>query len=313
MRGRFFRQFLIAFTGVLLGTNPGYWFMLRAQETPASVSKAPQAFPRPISKYELRLGNKCLCFDPNSKADLEELGRALKDSGVDDKDATGLVTAAERRFRRGLRLLGRLVDEVSVCLQTDQRKALVASLLETVEAINNGQRPPVPERMDVLQTPWFFRRQFHRPVAQGETPATNLEAGEQKDLSRLHPLPSTFWRLPPAIAGQDLYDGFGRTNWFPIENKLCDYSGPKESYGLNPGFEVVSDGVKIKLKFAEISSEPFATRIFDALGYNVDPTDYAPRVKVRYARALFIEFNLRKSLSTRFTFLGLLPLYKMEL
>ena len=67
------------------------------------------------------------------------------------------------------------------------------------------------------------------------------------------------------------------------------------------------------MKFAEISSEPFAARIFDALGFHVDPTDYSPLIKVRYSRRIFQEFNLRKPLETHFTFLGVVPLFTLEL
>jgi hypothetical protein len=53
------------------------------------------------------------------------------------------------------------------------------------------------------------------------------------------------------------------------------------------------DGLRIKIKFAETHSEPFASRIFDALGYNVDPTDYSRALKLKYDRRFFAEFNSR--------------------
>jgi hypothetical protein len=94
---------------------------------------------------------------------------------------------------------------------------------------------------------------------------------------------------------------------------LCEYAGPKESFGRNPGFEIESNGTRLKVKFTELSSEPFAARIFDALGYHADPTDYIPTVKVRYSRRILQEFNSRKPLRTRFTLLRFIPLFTMEL
>jgi hypothetical protein len=186
-------------------------------------------------------------------------------------------------------------------------------LLETVAALNNDQRPPIPATIDVLETPWVSIRQMHRPVGRGHTPATNLAPGPQSDLSRLDPLPSTWWHRPSNIPDADLYHGFGRTNRLHLENTVCEYSAPKRSFGLNPGFEVDADGLSIKLKFAEVSSEPFVTRIFDALGFHADSTDYAPSVKIRYDRRIFQEFHSRRPFHTRFTSLAFIPLYTLEL
>lgn len=52
--------------------------------------------------------------------------------------------------------------------------------------------------------------------------------------------------------------------------------------------------------------------MFHALGYNVEPTDYSPGLKIKYDRRLFTEFNSRKSVDTRLTLLGVLPLYTIH-
>jgi hypothetical protein len=57
------------------------------------------------------------------------------------------------------------------------------------------------------------------------------------------------------------------------------------------------NGQRIKIKFAETHSEPLTSRIFDALGYNVDPTDYSPGIKFKYDRRFFEEFNSRRPMS----------------
>jgi hypothetical protein len=69
----------------------------------------------------------------------------------------------------------------------------------------------------------------------------------------------------------------------------------------------------VKLKFAEISSEPFAGRIFSALGYHADPTDYVRKVRVCYDRGILREFNSRKPMEVHFKVLIVAPVYTLEL
>ncbi|HLH55669.1 MAG TPA: hypothetical protein VKY92_18865, partial [Verrucomicrobiae bacterium] len=179
--------------------------------------------------------------------------------------------------------------------------------------MDNLSRSPLPQKVDFFETPLLFLGRLSRPVGRGKTAASNLEASTETDLSLLDPLPGSFWRRPSSISTQDLYHGFGRTHLLLDPESVCTYAGPKESFGRNPGFEIENSGVKLKLKFAEVSSEPFAARIFDAVGFHVDPTDYAPQVKVRYSRRIFQEFNQRKPLQTRFTLFGFIPLFTLEL
>ena len=73
------------------------------------------------------------------------------------------------------------------------------------------------------------------------------------------------------------------------------------------------EGSSIKLKFGEVSSEPFAARIFWALGYHVEPTDYARQVKVRYDRRLFQDFHSRQELKVRFTLLHFFTIHTIQL
>ena len=82
---------------------------------------------------------------------------------------------------------------------------------------------------------------------------------------------------------------------------------------MNPGYEVEADGEHVKLKFGEQSSEPLVTRMFWALGFNADPTDYAAAVKVAYDRRIFTEFNSRQPVCTTFTLLWVIPIYTMNL
>jgi hypothetical protein len=144
-------------------------------------------------------------------------------------------------------------------------------------------------------------------VGRGTTIATNLAAapGENNDPSQCDPLPSSFWTRPPNIADQDLYIGFGRSQVPSLADELCTYDGPKTSSGTRAGFDVECNGTRYKIKFGEVSSEPFTARLFHALGYHVDPTDFTPQVKVRYDRRVLREFNLRRPLTMRVRPLGI--------
>jgi hypothetical protein len=193
-----------------------------------------------------------------------------------------------------------------------QREQFTRDLLETVLAINNNQRAPVPRHFDVLMVPQALS-QLIRPIGIGETPATNLQPGPPDDLSRRDPLPSSFWSRPADISAEDLSKGFGRATTPDIAGKLCHYAAPKETAGMNPGFEVECEGERVKVKLGEFSSEPLVTRMFWALGFHADPTDYAAGVKVAYDRRMFSEFNSRQPVKTTFTVLFFIPVYTMDL
>ena len=266
-------------------------------------------------RYELRVGPMQFGFDPSDRSQLLRLGQqveaALDDRTIDSAGASG--ENQQKRARRGLVEILDLTRQLLDSAQVSEQEHARALLLEAVAAVNNLERPPVPETVDFFETPWFFIKRLSRPVGHGRNLADDLQPGDSSDSSRRDPVTSTFWRRPDSIPDQDLYHGFGRTNLLLQSDAVCTYAGAKESFGRNPGFAVECDGVKLKLKFAEVSSEPFAARIFDALGYHADVTDYSPGVKVRYSRRLLQGFNSRKPLETHFTFLRVVPLFTLQL
>lgn len=279
-------------------------------------------FARP--SYELRLGSTRIRFDPALDRDLVQL-RAQVAAALDTGNAVAQSSKTQnKKHRRGLKEIERLTEAVLNSADLQARNEHILSLLETVAAVNNDQRPPLPKRIDGLEALFALFTRLHVPVGEGRNPAfnlhspiaaptSNLTSRTGQDLSRVDPLPSTFWRRPPDIPAADLYHGFGRSQPLGLEAEICSYAAPKETYGLNPGFLVTCQGQKVKLKFAEISSEPFATRIFFALGYHIDPTDFAWHVKVRYDRRILLEFNSRRKMEIHFTALFFLPLYTLEL
>jgi hypothetical protein len=152
------------------------------------------------------------------------------------------------------------------------------------------------------------------PVAKGRRPASNLERGaESTDSSRRDPEASTFWRRPADIVSLDLRGGFGRPELPVFDGTIWEYAGPKTSYGGNPGYEVRRGETTIKVKFGETRSEPFTARIFWALGYHADPTDYTSGLRVRYDRRLLREFHLRKEITTTFRLFWFIPVHTMHL
>lgn len=226
-------------------------------------------------------------------------------------DPRGMISSRERR---GLEELSRLAKEA---LQADSVEAhvfLVQQIREVQMAMQTNHRSPLPEKVGLLTfwSPLF--KNLDRSIGKGTTPARNLSTNDvtETDLSRLEPKPSTFWRPPSHIAGQDLYVGFGRSKLPHFEKMIVTYQSPKTSFGMRPGFEVELDDVRYKVKFGEIHSEPFAARIFHVLGYHVDPTDYSSSVRLRYDRRLFREFHLRKPMTMRIQPFGI-PNYIVQL
>jgi hypothetical protein len=197
---------------------------------------------------------------------------------------------------------------------------------EIAGAICNNHRSPSPPYMDLLQPPLYYMDYAHNPIATGHRIASNLkpsnpqppEGHVHSQLSTQHsqlnndPLPSTFWVRPQSIGQRDLYHGFGRKELTDFESSLWTYAGPKTSYGGCPGFEAQSDSGRIKVKFAETTSEPFTARIFWALGYHVEPTDYVHSLKLKYDRRFFREFHMRKDVQMKVRAL-FIPLHTVNL
>jgi hypothetical protein len=192
---------------------------------------------------------------------------------------------------RGLREMLRISEQIPLA-SISERTDLHHQILEIAAAIANNHRPPIPSYVGLPDLPFRFIDSLSNPVARGHKPAANLcDSPGLSDLSLLDPKASTFWRRPNSIRSADLRLGFDRGGFLPeFDRQLWTYQGPKTAGG-NPGCELISGGQNIKVKFAETHSEPFASRIFHALGYYVEPTDYAPRLRIKYDRRFFQEFN----------------------
>jgi hypothetical protein len=219
------------------------------------------------------------------------------------------------RDRRGWEELRRLSALALQERDAGKKNDILNLLAEVAAALNNNHRPPIRPAIDIVELPLVHYDYTHNRIATGETPAWNLATNPaipQTDSSQLNPRPSSFWIPPARISSLDLFAGFGRSHRPPIENGVLTYHGPKTGFGGHAGFEAKYGDLEVKVKFGEIHSEPFAARIFWALGYHVDATDYVSELKLRYERRFFQEFNRRKEVSTRISAFAVLPVYTLR-
>jgi hypothetical protein len=187
------------------------------------------------------------------------------------------------------------------------------ALAEVARAMRNDRRSPTPNFVASYTLPFVLLDYLSNPIGKGESPAANVTGPREGELDRHDPPASSFWTPTTPLASQDLYHGFGCAALPELEEPLWTYAGPKTSYGRWPGFEAVSGQTRIKVKFGETKSEPFTARIFSALGYNIEPTDHAARLKLRYDRRFFREFHLRKEIRTEVRAAGLVRVWTVDL
>ena len=213
-----------------------------------------------------------------------------------------------KRDARGLAEIFRLAGQWSTDPLPAEQAGLQQKILEIASAIANNHRPSVPSYVGLLDLPFRAAAAMHNPVARGHKAASNIRSVEGvSDLSGIDPENSTYWARPDSISSANLYAGFGRAEVPSFDQCLWSYAGPKKS-GANAGCDLVCESRRVKVKFAEAHSEPFIGRIFHALGYNVDPSDYVPRLRIRYDRRFFTEFNSRRPIKMKIGVL-FIPIY----
>ena len=288
--------------------------------------------PAPASHTETNsefLLNELATLDPHVETNLPTLARIAKtiakagDKAVradkklarNSEDLKDLPAAElKKRFAdelpkyepRAAATIVRLISEISKAPDDASRNRRLMDILEVQASLRQSREPLVPTKLGMLTPFLFLSQSVSNKIARGTLLATNLAKPipSGSDVGRMDPLPSTFWTRPTGIAQQDLYAGFGRDRLPHLEDSVCDYSAPKTSSGTHPGFDVDWEGQRYRIKFGELNSEPFTARIFYALGYHVDPTDFVPGIKVHYNRRMLHEFNLRKPLTMRITPFG---------
>jgi len=226
--------------------------------------------------------------------------------------------------RDALAAMRALVSRVSTA-EPPPCDALV-TIAEIGDSLQLESQRPVPAKVDLVQVPSYYLNLLRASVGKGTTPASPLAPANTRqgptasDPSLRDPAPSSFWSRPKDIPALDLYHQFGPI--LETGREPCLYDEPKTSYGTTPGFSILCGGKGIKVKFGAVKlggrspqakdSEPTATRLFGALGYHVEPNDYAPEIRLRYDRRILLEFNSRKDLSLTITALGFIPVYRLK-
>lgn len=213
---------------------------------------------------------------------------------------------AEVLLPRELRCLEQMRARVEQLLaepHETEKQRLRAELQELAAALHNTRRDPVP-RLDMLTTPFLAFGFLDKSIGGGERAANNVPASGAVQADVADPPGSMFWTGDRVIEQQDLFAGFDRTTPLDWSAVIWDYDGPKLSTGFSPGFEVRHGKTKAKLKFRETKSEPFTARLFHALGYHAEPTDYVRGLRVRYNPRLFREFNLRDEVMMHVRLIG---------
>jgi hypothetical protein len=163
---------------------------------------------------------------------------------------------------------------------------------EILRAMELSEGPPYDALEAKRLLPEFFADLFGRNGWQSApTPSTSFA------------LESFFFKThAEAFSKIDLTNAFGRTENMSSMDVICKYTEPKKGAGTRPGYKINCDGKKLKAKFKEIHTQPLATRIFWALGFNADPADYHPGLKVAYDRKIFEEFNSRTGVPLKVRF-----------
>lgn len=186
--------------------------------------------------------------------------------------------------------------EKSESLENNFQPEIAKEILEIHRSLELNLIPPVKPKYkinEVMRT--YIKDYFYTPALHGTNKATNID-------HLGNPVDQSFWSIEKDIEHKNLNLGFNRNSIYPLENQICNYDEPKTGYGTKPGFSIKCGDKKLKIKFKEVHSEPFASRIFWSLGYNVEPVDYAKKVSLKYNRKILKEFNSRKELSVKITF-----------
>jgi hypothetical protein len=231
----------------------------------------------------------------SSRKELERLKGRL-DELIEEQAREGSAKdKADKKQLRALneasRLAGQALAQLDKGPDSPDLRTILTHLNVMIEAYGLGFLQPIPERVSLIEMLGYL----------AETVAT----GAEEPVNRT-PQDSPFWTNPGNIPGKNLL--------MPVTGDLinltgivCKYDGPKEGFGIKGGF-TIDCGKKKTYKFkvgSETNTEPFASRIYNALGYNVPTVEYTPAVEVKYVREIISEFNLNEPLRSEVTIFGI--------
>jgi len=223
---------------------------------------------------------KTTTYDLTSRKGLETLRDALK-----DLRKPGLYQASSQQ--RALSEASRLVARALQLHDADQAGSpdMLATLTHlniVAEAYSSEFKQPIPERTSVAEAAQFLEDK----VATGTARATPEE-----------PENSPFWTRPTNISEKDLYKPV-KGKAIDLSNVVCTFTEAKGGWGTKGGFDIACGDDEYKLKFGpETRTEPFTSRIYNALGFNVPTVEYTPQVTVAYHPNMLRQFNCRREIN----------------
>ncbi|MES3038216.1 MAG: hypothetical protein V4736_09950, partial [Bdellovibrionota bacterium] len=232
------------------------------------------------------------------------------------KELQGLEKKLPKSARNAVKTIDEILSALAKAdLSSSKARHLLWQLAETTEAFNNNFKFPIKRNVNLEILPIEAAINLSNPaMASNAKPASNIDAKNSKDSSKLNPPDSTFWKNPGNISSKNLFFGFNRQSALKL-SEPCKYEGPKDSFGTTGGFDISCDGKEYKLKFGpEAKTEPFVSRIVHAMGYNSLAFDYKTALRVKYDRKLLKEYNSRKELDVDVKVLaGLIKIFSVHL
>ncbi len=194
------------------------------------------------------------------------------------------------------------------------RKDAIVHILELNSSLNMKLRRPIEDMNvpEVVKTIKEGLKKEHYGILASK-PATNLESTGEKDLSKVNPMDSTFWKKTTDIGSKELFYGFNRKEMVTTKDQVCKYSEAKRSFGSHAGFAIMCGDYEVKVKFSDFHTEPFNSRMFWSLGFDTQATDYAKGFKLEYDRRIFTEINERKKIISKIKLPSVIPDVKLDM
>lgn len=283
--------------------------VLAAEPTSASTLSGPRVNPGTIPKrLEIEIGSRELNL--RNSIDLKNFRAFFEEK---------LKRLNREESKKEALIYNELVELSTVALDPlrarSERQAALIQAAEIADTFRNENRSPLPKQVDIPFTaPFVVVDYLNNPFGKGTTRANNLSSFDSRDSSSADPVESTFWSNPGDVSARDTFFGFGRRELPDFSRVVCKYKEPKESLGAHAGFTAKCAEAEVKVKFGEESSEPFGARIFSALGFNTEPTDFTEELRFSYSRKYFQDFNLRQSPTMKVSVAGVpvakIPLFK---
>lgn len=195
---------------------------------------------------------------------------------------------------------------------TAERQRATEQVSRVQHALRQRNKPPIPERISFFSVLLHLVHHGDRRVGTGRPPHGPGHFG-LSGTDRAPDIDSAIFREPPRADSSFSFASNPIQDACRPDLNAASYAGPKTGFGTKPGFDVLIAQTRLKVKLAEVHSEPLTQRLFHSLGYHVDPAEFCPEIRVRYDRRLLLEFNRRRPLTLHVRVLHLIPIARIPL